>query len=154
MTRLPTSSERTESALAAARTRAAGYADAGKWDLAYRVLLSGVGSAQRANRGGQLATALAGLWTLPGAKATVLGGSAAIAAAVARTKSKSQAKPAKSRKSAKYTPRWTTRGKSTTDVGSPATSVPDSSAPTARRFRRRPRATPAVITGPDVTTTE
>lgn len=138
-TRLPTSSERTDTALTLARTKAAAYADAGKMEMAYRALLRGVQSAQRVNSSSQTGTALAGLWAMPAVKALVLGGAATIAAAVTRSKAQPKAKPKSERKS---------RAKSTATSGDPA-SPSESSVQPRSRFRRRPRANDEVTTVPD-----
>jgi hypothetical protein len=126
MPTLPTSGERTDSALTLAKTRAAAYADAGKMDSAYKALLRGVQHAQRVNNASQAGTTLAGLWAIPTMKAGVLGVTAAIAAVVARsklrTKGESDATPS---------------GPST----DPSTSPSEVSASRPRRFRRRPRPT-------------
>jgi hypothetical protein len=126
MPTLPTSSERTDTALTLAKTRAAAYADAGKMDSAYKALLRGVRSAQRVNNASKAGTTLAGLWAMPTMKAGVLGATTAIAAVVTRSKSKTKAKSD------------ATPSDPSTD---PSTSTSDVSASRPPRFRRRPRPT-------------
>jgi hypothetical protein len=123
MPKLPTSSERTDTALTLATTRAAAYADAGKMEMAYKALQRGVQSAQRVNNAGRIGTALAGLWAMPAVKAGVLGGVAAITAVVTRSKSKPMSDASKAASAS----------------GDPATSSMDSSVQRRNRFLRRSR---------------
>lgn len=136
MSTLPTSSERTDTVLTLAKTRAAAYADAGNLEMAYKALLRGVQSAQRVNNSSDAGTTLAGLWAMPATKAGLLGGTAAIAAAVNRSKSKSKKKV-----------------ESSSTLSGPATSSSDSSASRRGRFRR-PRTTnkTTTVSEPTVTT--
>jgi hypothetical protein len=157
MSKLPTASDRTQAALAGATTKATPFADAEKWEMAYKVLLSGVRSAQRANRASQAGTVLSGLWSVPGVKPAVLGGAAALAAALTRSKARSESGAKPDRKSgAKSKSKSKSRSRST--VTSPAlqpadASTPDSTVQSRNRFRRRPRPTSvasgAVTPAPD-----
>jgi len=159
MSKLPTASDRTQAALAGATTKATPFADAEKWEMAYKVLLSGVRSAQRANRASQAGTVLSGLWSVPGVKPAVLGGAAALAAALTRSKARSGSGAKPDRKSgakSKFKSKSKSRSRST--VTSPAlqpadASTPDSTVQSRNRFRRRPRPTSvasgAVTSAPD-----
>ncbi len=89
MPSLPTSNERIDTVLTLARTKAAAHADDGDPQKAYKALLRGVQSAQRANSRGRTGTVLRGLWAIPTVKAVVLGVAPALIAAVTRSKSKS-----------------------------------------------------------------
>ena len=146
MTKLPTARERTQAALVGAKTKATPFADAQNWEMAYKVLLSGVGSAQRANRASQAGTVLAGLWSTPGVKPAIMGGAAVVAAVVTRSKatsgskleSKSKPRPKKTERKSK-TKAESTAVSSTPQPADPSTS--DTEAQSRNRFRRRPRPT-------------
>jgi hypothetical protein len=123
MPSLQTSKERIDTVLTLARTRAGAHADEGNAERAYRALLRGVQSAQRANSRGQTGTVLHGLWAMPAVKAVMLGSAGAVIAALTWSKGKS-------------------RSASVSETS--ASDAPDSAADSAipqqrKRFRRRSR---------------
>ena len=89
MAQLPTPNERIDAVLDLARTRASAYADDGNPEMAYKTLLRGVRSAQRANNSGQTGLVVRTLWANPAVKVTLLGATPALIAAVTRSRSKS-----------------------------------------------------------------
>ena len=135
MPTMPTASERTDTALTLARTKAAAYADAGNMEMAYRALLRGAQSAQRVVNSSQTRTFLAGLWAMPAVKTGLLGGAAAVTAAVSRSKSKPNRKSNKKAKSARS--KW----------ASPSS---DTSVKSRSRFRRRGNNGSGVTTARDI----
>ena len=128
MALLPTANERIDAVLNLARTKAATHADSGNSELAYRTLLRGVRSAQRANNSGKAGMLLRRLWATPGVKPAALGAAPALAAAIGTmsSKSKSGGSP------------------STTDAATAKSSL-DSSGHKRARFRMRPQRRGGVV---------
>jgi hypothetical protein len=131
---IPTTNERVDKLLTLARSKAAGYADAENPAMAYRVLLSGVRSAQRTNNSGRAASLLGGLWTMPAVKAGAVGLITVAVAALTRSRTKSSdGSSAAEDASEQPTP-------ATTDASS-----------TKRRFRVSPRRKGSEVTVVDQT---
>jgi hypothetical protein len=82
MALLPTANQRIDAVLNLARTKAATHADSGNSELAYRTLLRGVRTAQRANNSSKAGMLLRRVWATPGVKPTALGAAPALAAAI------------------------------------------------------------------------
>jgi hypothetical protein len=90
MALLPTANQRIDAVLNLARTKAATYADSGNSELAYRTLLRGVRTAQRANNSSKAGMLVRRVWATPGVKPTALGAAPALAAAIGTLSRKSK----------------------------------------------------------------
>jgi len=135
MALLPTASQRIDAVLNLARTKAATHADSGNSELAYRTLLRGVRTAQRANNSSETGMLLRRVWATPGVKPTALGAAPALAAAIGTLARKSKS-----------------GGSASTGKPADASSGSlDSSGQKRARFRVRPQRRGGVVVEDDTT---